>query len=143
MSADIWRELEFLRQSVWIGVMISFLYDGVRIVRRIVPHNQFFVSVEDVIFWCYCSVCMFQMLYRENNGTLRWFVILGAVSGMLLYKVTVGRLYVKYVTLVSQKVIHVSGRCLYRMTRPVRILLRYGKKKLTQTWKMLKIVLHI
>lgn len=39
-------------------------------------------------------------MYYESNGSLRWFAILGAMTGMFFYKKCISSLFVKYASLV-------------------------------------------
>ena len=79
-------ENEFLLHALLMGIFITFIYDLLRIFRRVIPHNGFFVSMEDLAFWIYCGGEVFLMMYHEGNGSLRWFAVLGALSGMVLQK---------------------------------------------------------
>ena len=45
----------FLFYALIMGIFITFVYDILRIFRRVLPHNSFWVSVEDLCFWIYCS----------------------------------------------------------------------------------------
>ena len=61
------------------------IYDVLRIFRRIVPHKLWLVGGEDLIFWIGSAAALFAMLYRENSGYIRGFVIGGVLVGMLIY----------------------------------------------------------
>lgn len=82
-----------------MGIYITFVYDLLRIARNVWPHHSFFVAVEDLGFWIYCGGKVFLLMYRESNGSLRWFAVMGALVGMLLYKRSVSKFFVKYVSL--------------------------------------------
>ena len=97
MSQDIIKEITFLGHSLIMGVMLTFLYDWFLIMRRTVKHNIVMLSLEDFLFWVICAVSVFTMLYRENNGTLRWFAVAGAFCGMLLYKKTISLFFIRTV----------------------------------------------
>lgn len=60
-------------------------YDGIRIFRKIIPHSNAVVAIEDLIYWLLSGVCIFQMLYLENSGAIRGFAIAAVVLGMLVY----------------------------------------------------------
>lgn len=94
----------FLAHAFFIGIYITFVYDLLRILRRVVPHSSFWVSVEDLAFWVYCAGKVFLLMHHESDGTLRWFAVLGALVGMLLYRKTVGALFVKYMSLALIKI---------------------------------------
>ncbi len=100
----------FLLYALLMGIFITFVYDILRIFRRVVPHGNFLISLEDIGFWIYCAAKVFVLMYHESNGTLRWFAILGALVGMLLYKRLISSLFVKYVSLLLQKFLHILGK---------------------------------
>lgn len=93
------NENTFLLHALLMGIFITFVYDGLRILRRVIPHNSFFVSLEDLGFWIYCGAEVFLLMYHESNGTLRWFAVMGALAGMLFYKKLISPFFVKYVSL--------------------------------------------
>lgn len=133
MSAEIWKELVFLGRFLVLGVAITFLYDILRIFRRVIRHGSFLLSLEDLLFWTGCSAGIFYMLYQENNGTVRWFAIMGATVGMLLYKATLSRFFVHYVSAVLLK--------LKKLFAPLQRFARFLKKKLTASCKMFRMIL--
>ncbi len=159
MSQDIINEVYFFAGSIGMGILITFVYDFILIVRRVVKHSLFFISLEDFLFWTACAIGVFYMLYEENNGILRWFAVLGAAFGMLLYKKIIGIHFVKGMSLLIQKEIHIINKVLGVLLRPFRWmfqragksvnsmhrkekkLFKYTKKKLTGFIKMLKIAL--
>ena len=95
----------FLLHSLAMGVFITFVYDLLRIFRRVVPQGPFLVSMEDMAFWVYCGGEVFLLMYHESDGTLRWFAVIGALLGMFLYKKLVSGLFVKYVSLLLNMVL--------------------------------------
>lgn len=159
MSVNIIQEIDFLWHAFLLGALITFGYDWIRIARRVIPHNLFFISLEDLIFWIVCSVRIFLMLYEENNGTLRWFAVIGAMIGMFLYKLCIGRFLVKYVSCLLNKMIGMLEKLLHFMgiplkriavkgrsvSRKIRHWFILGKKiwknRLTALKKMVKIIL--
>lgn len=153
-------ENEFLLHALLMGIFITFVYDILRILRRVIPHRGFMVSLEDLAFWIYCAEKVFLMMYHESDGNLRWFAVIGALAGMFLYKKLISPWFVKYVSLGLEKVLGVLIKAGSILCRPFRIagaktgaavgaagkrfgrLLRGGKrrvkKKLTFFLKVLK-----
>lgn len=146
----------FLLYALQMGIFITFLYDNLRVLRRVISHNLFWISVEDMLFWFYCASRVFLMMYHESNGTLRWFAVLGALTGMMLYMKLVSRHYVHWMSFLLGKVCFVLVKITGFLLRPfiklfqalqkaIKRLLRKGykllgrqKKKLTSYIKMLK-----
>lgn len=117
-------ENEFLLYALLMGIFVTFIYDLLRIFRRVVPHRGFFVSAEDLLFWIYCGGEVFLLMYHESNGTLRWFAVLGALIGMMLYRKLVSPLFVKYVTMALNWTIGMLRRVLFWLCRPLRFVCR-------------------
>ena len=46
-------ENEFLLHAFLMGIYITFVYDILRIFRRVIPHKDLMVSLEDLVFWIY------------------------------------------------------------------------------------------
>ncbi len=159
MSQSIIDEVTFLLHSFLMGILITFVYDGFIIMRRLIRHNLFLISVEDLIFWIACAIGVFYMLYEENNGILRWFAVFGAALGMAAYKKSVSPFLVKIITMVIERIFHGLFCILRFLFKPVRFAggkVRGGacavskkgkkagrclKKKLTEKVNLLKITL--
>lgn len=113
------EENVFLLYAFASGIFITFVYDILRIWRRVAPHGGLLVSLEDLAFWVFCAIHIFRLMHRESNGSLRWFAVMGALTGMLLYKKTVSGLLVRYVSLVLRWVRDLLRRVLGFCLRPV------------------------
>ncbi len=98
MNASIAFELQFFLTSILWGSLIVFAYDFLRIIRKLIDHNVFFVSLEDLIFWVFTSVFIFSMLYKENNGIIRGFSIAAMLIGMIGYYYLFSDLFVNGVS---------------------------------------------
>lgn len=117
-------EMIFLSHALWTGVFITFAYDVLTVWRQVVPHRPGWVSLEDLGFWIFCAVYVFLWLYRESNGTLRWYAVAGALLGMVCYKKIVGTYFVKFAVRISKKILAVLWKVLYVAATPLRFLRR-------------------
>lgn len=78
----------FLASIVW-GIILVVLYDGLRIIRRVIKHNRFIAAIGDIIYWSVSAILIFRMMYRINDGGIRGFAIMGMLLGMVLYHYSV------------------------------------------------------
>lgn len=117
-------ENDFLLYALLMGIFITFLYDLLRIFRRVVPHGGFLVSLEDLCFWIYCGAEVFLLMYHEGDGNLRWFAVLGALAGMFSYRKLVSPFFVKYASLLLSKCLGILGRVLAFLLKPFRMAAR-------------------
>ena len=51
MSQDIVQEIIFFLHSILIGLIITFAYDWILVLRKLFTHGMFLISVEDFIYW--------------------------------------------------------------------------------------------
>lgn len=159
MSQNIVDEVIFFAHSFLMGIVITFVYDGFVVLRRIVKHNLLLISLEDMVFWIACAIGVFSVLCEENNGVLRWFAVFGAALGMIAYKESVSDLFVKLMSALIRHILHALHKIVSFLFRPLRFCAgksyrilgkcirksrraeKYAKNKLTRQMKLLKMIL--
>lgn len=119
MSQGIYQEMQFLYNSFFLGIMITFVYDNIRVWRRVIRHNDFLISLEDLLFWIMAAISIFLLQHRENNGVFRWFSIIGAFIGMLLYRKAFSSFFIKYTTVCLRKILKFFYILFSYMFRPI------------------------
>ena len=96
MSSVIAEEFRTVAAALAAGAVITLVYDLFRIFRRAIPHGNFWIGAEDLIFWIWASLWIFSVLYRENDGNVRMYTILAMALGMILYHKSVSDLFVSF-----------------------------------------------
>lgn len=91
MSLYILDEARLSVLSFLLGLILMVSYDLLRLFRLLVPHGNLWTGLEDLIYWIYCAVMTFSLLFWENSGILRGYVIACVFSGMILYDRIVSR----------------------------------------------------
>ena len=143
MSGQIAGESWFVLHSFLLGALITFFYDLFRILRRIIPHGIFWISLEDLIFWVMATGSIFYLLYYENNGMFRWIAVISAGAGMLLYKKTLSCAFVRLVSGAVNRVIHFLGKILWKLTAPARFLWRQSRRQAERTARRAAVELRV
>ena len=95
MSVHIVYEVKLLLYSFFTGAGLMMTYDLLRIFRIFIPHSYVFTGIEDMIYWVYAALVTFSLLYEQNDGGLRGYVIAGVFLGMFLYDRLVSRFFLK------------------------------------------------
>lgn len=90
MISSVYWEWSLLLQAIKLGVKLTFVYDGIRMFRILIKHKNIVVSIEDIIFWMYSAVVIFELQLEQSDGVLRGFCILGMFLGMYLYSKILG-----------------------------------------------------
>ena len=119
VSAAISEQAASLGVSILIGGALFLLYDIFRIFRRVVPHGNFWIGVEDFFYWLCCTAVVFVMLYRENDGMVRGFAFGGLLVGMACYYLLLSRLIVHCQVWIWKKILGIIGKVLGFFVRPV------------------------
>lgn len=119
MNKAITIELQFFLISILSGAIVLSVYDVLRILRRVIKHNSIFIAIEDLIFWVVSSVFIFAMMYRQNNGIIRGFSVMGMAIGMILYHYILSELFVNLVT-----------KLMNALLSPIRFVMRQVKRLL-------------
>lgn len=96
MSDYIVYEARLLLYSIATGAGLMMVYDLFRIARIFLPHRVFVVGMEDMVYWIYAALMTFSLLYAQNDGELRAYVIAGVFAGMILYDRLVSRFLLKF-----------------------------------------------
>lgn len=145
MSQGIVQEVTFFLHSVIMGLVITFAYDWVLICRKLFRHGRILISVEDLLYWFVCGIGVFYMLYRENNGVLRWFAVMGAALGMLFYKAVIKNRFVNIMSTLIHKIMWFILRVIQVVLKPLKCLfsavrrfVRFAKRKLKKVKEFIK-----
>ena len=70
VSTSIYQELLFLGSSVLVGMGLFFLYDILRIFRRILPHGNIWIGVELLLVFCLLWYIVDYFFVLEYNKSL-------------------------------------------------------------------------
>lgn len=121
-------EAQFFLASIVAGLTVSFLYDLLRISRRIVAVNDMVVNAEDLIFFGVAAVVLFYTAYKKNSGEIRWQEFLGCAVGVWLYVFIVHNRLLNASTTVIKFVVKIVGIAIKVLLLPIRIICRVFRK---------------
>ena len=139
------------------GVCAGFVYDLVRVLRRMVPHNSLALQLEDMVYWVLFTMFAMLVLLWEDNGTFRIFSALAPVIGMILYFGFLSRFFMPPILFVARLIKKLSvvilhifclplelfGKLLELPVRKIKKIIykfnKIAKKLLKKIWKCAKI----
>lgn len=93
------NEIVIFLQAFLSGCIVFLVYNCIRIIRRLIKHNLFFVSLEDFIFWIGAGFYLFAEIYSTSDGSIRWFFVVGVAAGVLSaygFIKAVRKIYIKF-----------------------------------------------
>ncbi len=88
-------QFNMLCLSIFLGACMGVSYDLIRVFRRIISHNNFVISVEDIIYWIVWAFIIIDGIHIYNGGELRIYVFVGLFIGFLIYRNTIGWVFWK------------------------------------------------
>lgn len=104
VSGEIYAQAVLLASCLGLGGWLMFCYDLLRIRRLLIPAKSWLISLEDFLYWIYVSLSVFSLLYRQNDGILRSYAILGVFLGMAVYDRIVSRNILKVLKKVLERI---------------------------------------
>ena len=92
------KEFMLFVRAVGAGGFLLAVYDVLRILRIVFRHPGFLVAAEDILYWLFHAVYLFWMMYHQNNGAVRGYIVAGVILGMLVYNQTLSPVSVKWIS---------------------------------------------
>lgn len=145
ISEQIMMQCILFLSGAALGFCILAAYDIVRIWRRVVKHGTIWIAVEDLIFWCICGLIVFGMLFRQNAGIIRGFVIFALLCGMGVYYFLFSRIVVRAGTVLMRTILYIIKSICRPVVVPVSLIGKKTgkilKKQLKKLWKTIRMSL--
>lgn len=77
------------------GLLIGFLFDFFRILRKTIKTSDFVTYIQDFIFWILTGGLILFFTFKFNNGEIRLFLFLGIIMGITIYIVSLSNFIIK------------------------------------------------
>lgn len=86
--------------SLIFGVLLSTLYDIVKVLRLNYCVRMWQIIVLDLLYMFVCAILTVLFAMPFNNGYVRYFVLFGEIIGFVVYRFTLGEIVLKiYLTI--------------------------------------------
>lgn len=85
---------------VLLGMGCGAFFDVQRFLRKISSAGTVRTTLEDILFSLLCIALMLGAGFMINNGEIRYYQIMGAVSGILFYAAVLSRTFLKILSVV-------------------------------------------
>lgn len=84
MILGIGTETGVFLYAVLSGMTVLYAYWLLVCLRKLIRHSLIVMGAEDLIFWIGASGYIFSRMYETTFGSIRWFFLLGLISGAAL-----------------------------------------------------------
>ncbi len=128
MHTDVSAEFVFFLASIAAGVAIAFLYDLLRISRRIIGPGDAIVTFEDILFMAAAAFILFYAAYLKNDGEIRWQSFIGGAIGIGIYIAIVRNRFVNLSTFVLKWLAKIMEKIVRFLLFPLRLVFLAFKK---------------
>ncbi len=102
------------------GIIIGVLFDIFRILRRSFKTPDIITYIEDILFWILTGIFFIIILFKFNNGEIRSYVLLGLISGIVMYMFIISKYFIK----ISVNIIKIIKKIL---SYPIKIICKLIK----------------
>ncbi len=117
----ITEQLLYVTATFVSGLAIMFAYDALIILREALRRAWICIILEDFIFWVSAAFAEFYVIYRFNEGEIRFYSLLSLFLGMAVFQCLIGRRMVKKVTffikLLKKYLKNVNERCRMKLSK--------------------------
>lgn len=128
MYNSVPMEAGFFAASFVAGIITAFIYDLLRVSRRILGPGDGIVNLEDIIFLAVAAVIMFGAAYLKNSGEVRWQGFIGFGTGAGLYAAVVKNRFLNVSTVIIKLLVKVVEKIVKIILFPIRLILKIFKR---------------
>ena len=86
----------YFLSSLLFGVLLSSLYDFVRVMRFCGLTKPWQIILSDTLYLTVCAFLTILFSLPFNKGSVRYFVVFGEAVGFIVYRFTIGEISAKF-----------------------------------------------
>lgn len=138
--------------SIMGGMLLGLIWDIYRLIRHYFKFGFFGTFLGDLAYWIVSVAFSIQLINDISYGNLRFFLLVGFISGAFLYFITISNYILKAFIFVIDTIIKFIKKIIdflvYPFTllrnkiinilRPVKIKIEIRKNKAKRQWKFYK-----
>ncbi len=128
MYNSVPMEAGFFAVSCIAGVAAAFIYDLLRVSRRILGPGDGIVNLEDILFLAVSALIMFGAAYIKNSGEVRLQGFLGFGIGAGLYAAVVKNRFLNVSTVIIKWLVKMTEKIIKVLLFPIKIIFKIFKR---------------
>lgn len=156
MTVSSGEQMNVFIFSLLAGIVCAIVFDWMRSCRKIFGCGKFALAFQDVVFSAVCVAAAAGVCFLYNKGRVRYYEILGLISGALFYTAVLSRIFmlcfcavntvimkifvrpvVKIILFIINKVAYIGNEIL-QVSAKIKSFLKKTAKKLSRRRKKLK-----
>ena len=124
-----------LAVSVMGGMFLGFIWDIYRHFRHYIKLGSAGTAIGDIVYWILSIYIGVQLIFDISYGNIRFFILLGFLSGALLYFYGISRYILKIFIFTANTVLKIIKKIIDFLIGPIKFI--YHKlKKILYTVKL-------
>lgn len=110
------------------GVLIGFLFDIFRILRKTFKTNDIITYIEDISFWILTGLLTLYFVFYYNNGEIRFYIFLGIILGILIYILTISKYIIKFSVTIINFIKDIVNKVIKFVFYPLKLIINFLRK---------------
>ena len=124
MYANNLEQLIIFFYFIFVGIMLSIIFDIFRIFRRTIKTSDIITNIQDILFCIITGIIMLFSIFYINKGELRLYIFIGIILGITIYMFFISKYFIK----ISVAIINFIKKIILILIKPFIILLKITKK---------------
>jgi spore cortex biosynthesis protein YabQ len=116
--------------TIITGVIMGLIFDAFRILRKNFKSKDFFVYVQDILFWLIIAFILIISAFLINDGELRGYMFIGYIFGVTFYMLA----FSKFIIKIGSFIIDLLKKLLKLAIKPIAFILSPIVKLIKKVW---------
>ena len=121
-----------LAVSLMAGMFLGFMWDIYRLIRHYSKLNVAGTVIGDILYWIISIKISTQLILDISYGNVRFFILLGFLTGALLYFYGISRYILKLLIFIIDFILKVIKKFIHLLINPIKFIIRKIKLLLYQ-----------
>ena len=120
------------------GILIGFLFDIFRTLRKSFKTSNLVTYIEDFIFWILSGISIIFFLYKFSDGNLRLYIFCGLGFGIIFYMLTLSKIIIKSFVFIISFFVKIINKFLHLIHIPIKIIYNFIDKIILKNYTKIK-----
>lgn len=107
------HQLKIFFIFILLGIIISFIFDIFRILRKTYRFTNIMIYIQDILFWLLTGIIILHSIFTYNSGEIRLYLFFSMFIGIVIYTCSISHYTIEIGTLIL-KTINKTTTFLYK-----------------------------
>lgn len=133
------QELTAFARAFFHGAVLLWVYDSLAVWKTVRRSGRLASDFRDLIFWIFAAIYTFRCVYQVTSGSLRGYLFVGMLLGVLAWKYSLGSYYRSFCGKMLKmvgKVLGIPGKALRNLRKRLKFHTEKGKIKVSSVLRL-------